>query len=661
MEAPKPVSSLNPLLLHSSWSMNILHPRTRQLGLLLTCLLAGLCLAPASAAPTPQETLGAALGKLIGIVEPEAGAAPQTLSVTLKVTEAHGLGKGVAGSSVPLSFQAPDRLKLEAEIAGRGLQGGRNGQTLWIKAPGTRFGVVGSPGLPRFASRPDEKDGTGLPAFALPLPRAQVILLPLLMELESFEPELVHGARCEVVGGRPQPQAIQALKLPRFEFRLWVRECDRLPARLSLQDDQDRRLVVEFVEPELVGARPEGFWEIPAGPGDKVETVALSHLTRFLPAAVSMLDQDMPSLGPATGRRQVLATEGAGRLEDHDGTKVLFLRGSPEQMGHQHGVLMQRQVRDLVEKILYGIGVGSSFEKGRWFFGEIEEATSRLRPFIDERYLREMDAMAAAARLDPEEVRLANFFPELFHCSGFAVFGSATADGRLYHGRILDYLRGVGLEPNAVVIVHQPDYGFAWANVSYGGFIGSVTAMNDQQLSIGEMGGRGEGDWDGKPMAQLVREVMERAATLDEAIEILRRGPRTCEYYYVVADGKTKQAAGIAATPTTFEVVRPGEAHPRLPHAIPDAVLMSAGDRYELLAERVQDLHGRLDAPASRDLMKRPVAMTSNIHSVLFAPETLDFWVANADADNVASHCRYTHYNLRELLRPSAEGPTDHQ
>ena len=37
---------------------------------------------------------------------------------------------------------------------------------------------------------------------------------------------------------------------------------------------------------------------------------------------------------------------------------------------------------------------------------------------------------------------------------------------------------------------------------------------------------------------------------------------------------------------------------------------------------------------------------------MLFAPDTLDFWVANADSKNVASHTRYTHYNLAELLKP---------
>ncbi|MDB5319009.1 MAG: hypothetical protein JWN40_640, partial [Phycisphaerales bacterium] len=66
--------------------------------------------------------------------------------------------------------------------------------------------------------------------------------------------------------------------------------------------------------------------------------------------------------------------------------------------------------------------------------------------------------------------------------------------------------------------------------------------------------------------------------------------------------------------------------------------------------ERVKAGYGKFDDASARELMTRPVAMNSCIQAVLFAPETLDFWVANADGHNVASHTRYTHYNLRALL-----------
>ena len=600
---------------------------------------------------TPSELLTATLAKIASLVEPPDGAPAQTFSTDLKIVKADGWPKSMVGQTLTLAFQAPDRFTFSASLGEKAYAAGRNGQELWIHAPAKKFGVVGVPGVARFASAPEKKDATQLDDIKLPLPREQIALLALLMDVELRASETIEGQRCHVLNVTPKTEAISLLKIPVARLKFWLRESDLLPARISYTDGKKVNVDLEIQNLKLGDPWPADKWKIPARAEDHVETTALSHVSQFMSVAFSALGQQIPTLGPATGARRVAATEGKGRLEVIDGTKVLFLKGTPEEMGQQHGKLLKKQINRTVDRILYGVGVGSSFEKGRWFFGEIEQAQRRLVPFMDARYLQEMDAIALAAGCDKEEVRLANYFPELFHCSGFAVFGEATAGGRLYHGRILDYLRGVGLEQNAVVMVFQPDQGNAWVNISYAGFVGSVTAMNEKHVAIGEMGGRGEGHWDGKPMAQLVREVMEKANTLDEAVAIMRKGPRTCEYYYVISDAKSKRAVGIAATPTTFETVWPGQSHPKLPHAIKDAVLMSGGDRYETLAQRVKAKHGKFNAESARDLMTRPVCMNSNIHSVLFEPETLDFWVANADSRNVASHARYTHYNLAELLK----------
>ena len=87
------------------------------------------------------------------------------------------------------------------------------------------------------------------------------------------------------------------------------------------------------------------------------------------------------------------------------------------------------------------------------------------------------------------DVQAGNFLPELFHCSGFAVMNSATTDGTLYHGRVLDYKCDWHLQDHAVLIVAEPDGGIPFVNVTYAGFIGSVTGMNVKHVSIGEMGG----------------------------------------------------------------------------------------------------------------------------------------------------------------------------
>ncbi|MBI5802923.1 MAG: hypothetical protein HZA92_19655 [Verrucomicrobia bacterium] len=604
--------------------------------------------------PTSVELFSQALIKLATLIEPAPGAPVQTLATTLKISRADGLPNDLLGRELAFAWQAPNRLRLAADINGERYAAGRDGDSLWIHAPGKKFGVVGQLGVARFASAPDKLDDTKLGKWKLPLPREQLALLPLLCKVEQGAEEQIDGVACRVLRATPQPPAIEALKIPAGTLHLWVRATDGLPARLGWSDGKKVFVTVDLRNLKQEAAWPDEKWKLSANAGDKVEKVALAHIVRFLQVAPSMLNNQVPSLGPVTGERKVVALHGAGRLEVHDGTKVLFLKGTPEEMGAQHGTLLKAEVQNLMDRVLYGVGVGSSFAKSRWFFSEIEEATGRFGKFVDPRYTREMDAMASAAGVLREEARLANYFPELFHCSGFALFGDATVGGRIYHGRVLDYMKGIGLEQNATVIVHQPEQGHAWVNISYAGFIGSVTAMNARHISVGEMGGRGEGQWDGKPMAQLIREVMEKAGTLDEAVAIMRRGPRTCEYYYVIADGKTKRAVGIAATPTKFDLVLPNHAHPQLPHPVKDAVLMSAGDRYEELARRVKGGFGKLDADSARDLMTRPVCMNSNIHSVLFAPDTLDFWVANADSKNVASHTRYTHYNLAALL---AGGP----
>ena len=267
-----------------------------------------------------------------------------------------------------------------------------------------------------------------------------------------------------------------------------------------------------------------------------------------------------------------------------------------------------------------------------------------------------MQGIADGAEMNVQDIITANFIPEMFHCSGFALSGSATKDGTLYHGRILDYGTDWKLQDHAVVTVAEPDGLNPFVNITYAGFVGSVTGMNAKQISIGEMGGRGLGHWDGVPMAFLVRMALEEASTLDEAVAEFRDHPRTCEYYYVIADGKTGQGVGIEATWEKFGVVKMGEAHPRLPHAVKDAVLLSAGDRYETLANRVQAGFGTFTADTAIRLMDRPVAMKSNLHSVLFETATSRFWVANAAPDGTpASTQPYHAFQLTELLSHKAE------
>ena len=353
--------------------------------------------------------------------------------------------------------------------------------------------------------------------------------------------------------------------------------------------------------------------------------------------------------------RTVVARCDGGFLETVGGHAVLHVAGTPYEMGFQHGRLLREHVHAVVRFLLD--------EKAKEMTAEVagmELMSPQLiiqgiqavqQPFLPDWYDEELRGLADGSGVPLADIRTVNFIPELFHCSGFAVSGAATGNEHTYHGRVLDYGCDWKLQEHPVVIVARPAGKIPFVNVGYAGFIGSVTGMNAERISAGEMGGAGLGKWLGVPMAILMREVLQGADTLAEAVAVFRDNPRTCEYYYVLADGKTGEAVALEAGADEFRAVEMGAACERLPQAVEDAVLLSADDRYELLVKRTRAAHGRIDAEAALALMDRPVSMTSNLHNVLFETSTGRFWVAHASPDGQpAAEQAYLGFDLRELL-----------
>lgn len=364
-----------------------------------------------------------------------------------------------------------------------------------------------------------------------------------------------------------------------------------------------------------------------------------------------------------------------GELRWVQGQRLALLKGSPEEIGKAHAQLLGDEATRCLDSVLYAFGTVQTIRTGRWFRHDLEEAYARLQPHIPEDHQQELAALANELGWEPHLIQVLNVFPELFHCSGFAVYGSATQDGVLYHGRVLDYMTTIGLQDSAVTFVVAPNDKIPFVNVGYGGFGGSVSGMNARGVSLGEMGGRGEGEWDGVPMATLMRRALEECRTLDEVMDLWTNSPRTCEYFYVFAEARRngnqpdspfiRRAVGVAATPESLQFVQPGEAHELLGPGIPDVVYLSAGQRLETLRGRIQEKYGQIDSATAIWLMSRPVAMQSNLHNVLFVPEQGKLHVANANHQHPAAERPYVEFDITALLQeitdphwPERESPT---
>ena len=182
---------------------------------------------------SPAYFLVQAVNQLVAILEPPADKAPRTFTTTLKVVKAEGLPKEAAGREVELAFQAPEHLRIAAQVEGQNLVVCRDGQEVWVYAPAKKFGLLGSPNKAPFATAPDAKDTSTLEPLKLPIPVEQLGLLPMFADIESLPGDTIGTDKCRVLKITPKPEAIDALKVPKFTLRLWVRESDSMPVRLA--------------------------------------------------------------------------------------------------------------------------------------------------------------------------------------------------------------------------------------------------------------------------------------------------------------------------------------------------------------------------------------------------------------------------------------------
>ncbi len=389
---------------------------------------------------------------------------------------------------------------------------------------------------------------------------------------------------------------------------------------------------------------------VDAWPDMRLVEIDRTQLERQLSRGVRRALEILAPAPRLTSPRQTPRRVPHGELRWVDGQRVVLLQGSPAEVGQAHGQLLRDEALACVDSVLNTFGTVQTIRTGRWFRHDLDKAYARLKPHIPERHLVETRALAQALGVDDATAEAVNVFPEMFHCSGFALFGKATRDGKLYHGRVLDYMTEIGLQDAATTFIVSVEGQIPFANVGYAGFVGSVSGMNAQAVSLGEMGGGGEGRWDGVPMATLMRRALEECHTLDDVMQLWKDNPRTCEYYFVFADGKTNRAVGVAAVPESIEFIQPGQSHPRLGDGIEDTVLLSAGSRLETLRERVQARYGQFDAELGKWLMSRPVAMKSNLHNVLFVPADGVLYIANAGHRQPAAERPYARLDLKALL-----------
>ena len=243
-------------------------------------LAAALVLAPAVyAAENRYDVLGKTLAPFINVLAQNAKTPNRAMALTARLERLTGAPAELIGSSVELSLQYPDRLRVHGPILGEDLTICRDRQQVWV-TPGAKVKALLD--LATAQKKLAKSDPAAqLEPFQLPLPEKQLVFLPVLFKVADAGSETVDGETCRVLDVALMPELQKSLKDKTWAARLWVRASDQ-PARLVLTRT-GWEIAVKFQKLEFAPKLPETTWQAPA---EDVLTLDAPHFRQLMQAVV---------------------------------------------------------------------------------------------------------------------------------------------------------------------------------------------------------------------------------------------------------------------------------------------------------------------------------------------------------------------------------------
>ena len=261
-------------------------------------------------------------------------------------------------------------------------------------------------------------------------------------------------------------------------------------------------------------------------------------------------------------------------FQERKGHSLLYLEGDPYSIGYANARLtadlIAIQERHFLETIkgffsnrleLFAVGVA------------VLVNNRNLPDYVPREYAEEILGIAEGCpdpypQYGPRYHRILNFHAahDISHwvhdkpvvgCTAFAAGKGATRDGHLLVGRNFDFEAGRVFDRNKIIGCYRPLRGRAFLSVAWPGMAGAITGLNEDRVFCSINGAHSESkDNIGTPVSLVVRQVLQYAGSLDDAIGIIRDARVFVSDSYLIADGKTGMAVVVEKSPARTEVRR---------------------------------------------------------------------------------------------------------
>jgi hypothetical protein len=361
------------------------------------------------------------------------------------------------------------------------------------------------------------------------------------------------------------------------------------------------------------------------------------------------------------------------------GVAKIALHGSPRAIGLEHGAALSVEICEVLDSFLR-----RSVEVFETPYEDIIKRIHGFEEHIDTEYIEEMQAIASGAGVDYEDILALNTFFDTDSiityqsttCINLVAHGAATADGRLIHGRNLDFPSTQACQNAARIFEYHPRTGNSFLSAGWAGVAGAFTAMNSAGMTVTEVGAWDKDvSWNGMPLVFLLRKILQYANSLEDAFEIARMTPKTGGFNLTVTDWRVPEsmAIEISATQAARRKSRKGllvvsDNRMAAKMMAEGLVPASAVSRYIRMYDLAEQHYGNIDVDAMRDILRdrydlllrresltyNSICSTGTLQSVIFEPDDLTMWVSQSSVP--APDGAFVRYALEVASETSPRG-----
>lgn len=150
----------------------------------------------------------------------------------------------------------------------------------------------------------------------------------------------------------------------------------------------------------------------------------------------------------------------------------------------------------------------------------------------------------------------------LVGCTSFGTWNAASQDSQMIIGRNFDFYVGDDFAKNKIVLFENPAEGYKFMSVTWGGFIGVVSGMNEKGLTVTINAAKSSiPSGSATPVSLVAREILQYAANISEAVSIAKKRTMFVSESFLIGSAADNKAVIIEKTPDTVDIYDPGTDH----------------------------------------------------------------------------------------------------